>query len=115
MLVLGEQDAIAPQLGVQEVQAHLAEVLVLGEQVVEDAQRRLQIKVDNVFRSGLGLRKSTIHHQLKSETYVRHFLIERLRCEVEVIERNKVTLQQAGEQAEINPVRELGLQLSHLQ
>jgi hypothetical protein len=57
VLVLGEEvveDALAPQLEVQEVQeAHLAEVLVLGEQVVEDAQGRLQIKVDNVFRSGL--------------------------------------------------------------
>ena len=56
-LVLGEEvveDALAPQLEVQEVQeARLAEVLVLGEQVVEDAQGRLQIKVDNVFRSGL--------------------------------------------------------------
>ena len=37
LLVLGEQDALAPQLGVQEVQAHLAEVLVLGEEVVENA------------------------------------------------------------------------------
>merc|ERR1719237_734517 len=89
--------------------------LVLGEEIVEDAQGRLQIKVDNVFRSGLRLRKSTIHHELKSETYVCHFLIERLRCEVEVIEGDKVTLQQAGKQAEINPVRELGLQLGHLQ
>ena len=56
-LVLGEEvveDALAPQLEVQEVQeAHLAEVLVLGEEVVEDAQGRLQIKVDNVFRPGL--------------------------------------------------------------
>jgi len=57
----------------------LAEMLVLGEEVVEHPQRRLQVQVDNVFGSGLRLGKSTIHHQLKSETHVCHFFIERLR------------------------------------
>ena len=33
----------------------LAEMLVLGEEVVEHPQRRLQVQVDNVFGSGLQL------------------------------------------------------------
>ena len=102
----------------------LAEMLVLGEEIVEHAQGRLQIQVYNVFRPGLigimltsfflylhfylgfyhhfhfhhyfhfvvvaidvrylRLWKSPIHHQLKSETHVRHFLIERLKHFVKI-------------------------------
>ena len=46
-----EEVSLALQLEVEE--AHLAEVLVLGEEVVEDAQGGLQVKVDNVLRSSL--------------------------------------------------------------
>ena len=38
-----------------------------------------------------------------------------LRCKVEVIERNEVSLEEAGQETEINPVRELALKLSNLQ
>jgi len=77
MLVLGEE-VVEHHHHHQEV-FRLAEMLVLGEEIVEHPQRGLQVQVDNVFGSGLRLGKSTIHHQLKSETHVCHFFIERLR------------------------------------
>ena len=56
----------------------LAEVFVLGEQIVEDPQSGLQVQVDNVLRPGFGLRQTSIHHQLKSQADVCNFFLKGL-------------------------------------
>ena len=50
-----------------------------SEEVVEDAQSGLEIQIDNVLGPGLGLRQATIHHQLESQTNIRHFFVKRLK------------------------------------
>ena len=57
----------------------LVEVFVFGKQVVEYSQGGLEIQVDNVLGPRLGLRQTTIHHQLECETYVGDFLVKRLK------------------------------------
>ena len=56
----------------------LAEVLVLGEQVVQHPQGGLQVEVDDVLRSRFGLRQASIHHQLKSQADVGNFFVKGL-------------------------------------
>ena len=56
----------------------LAEMLVLGEQIVEHPQSGLQVQVDNVLRSGFRLRQTSIHHQLKSQADVGNFFVKGL-------------------------------------
>jgi hypothetical protein len=60
----------------QEVKSALSsvEVLVLGEQVVEDTQGRLEVQVDDVFGPGLWLRQARVLHQLKGQGHIRHLL-----------------------------------------
>ena len=53
-------------------------MFVLGEQIVQHSQGRLQVQVDDVLRSRLGLRKTSIHHQLKSQADVRNFFVKGL-------------------------------------
>ena len=57
----------------------LAEMFIFREEVVEDAESGLEIQVDNVLGPRLGLRQTTIHHQLECETYVGDFLVKRLK------------------------------------
>jgi len=57
----------------------LAEVLVLGEQVVQNSQRRFQVQIHDILRSCLWLWQASIHHQLESETNIGHFLVKGLR------------------------------------
>ena len=54
-------------------------MFVFSEEIVEDSESGLEIQIDNVLRSGLGLGQSSIHHQLKSQTDIGNFLIKRLK------------------------------------
>ena len=52
------------------------EVLVLGEEVVQDTQGRLQVQVDDVFGPGLGPRQAGVLHQFEGQGYVGNLLGE---------------------------------------
>ena len=57
----------------------LAEMLVLGEQVVEDPKSGLEVQVDDVLGPGLGLGQPGVLHQLKGQGHVRSLLVKRLK------------------------------------
>ncbi len=67
------------QVFLQDPAAPLAEMLVLGEQVVEHPERGLEVVVDDVLRPGLGLRQSGVLHQIEGQAHVGNALLEGLR------------------------------------
>ena len=57
----------------------LVEMFVFSEEIVEDSECGLEVQVYNVLWSRLGLRKSSIHHQLECQTHVSNSLVKRLK------------------------------------
>lgn len=90
-------------------------MFVLGEQVVQNPESRLEIQVYYILSTGLWLWKSAVHHQLEGQGHVSYALVKRLGSEVEVVERDKVALEQPGEQAQVHAVSKLRVQIRHLQ
>ena len=58
---------------------NLAEMFVFGEEIIEDPQGWLEVKVDNVFRPRFGLGKSGILHQLKGQGHISDLFLESLK------------------------------------
>ena len=54
-------------------------MFVFSEEIVEDSECGLEVQVYNVLWSRLGLRKSSIHHQLECQTHVSNSLVKRLK------------------------------------
>ena len=53
-------------------------MLIFSEEVVEYSQGRLEIQVNDVFRSCFGFWQSGVLHQLKSQSDIDDFLVKRL-------------------------------------
>ena len=55
-----------------------AEVLILCEQVVKHTKGGFEVKINNIFRSRFGLRKSSVQHQLEGKANVVYFFLKHL-------------------------------------
>ncbi len=59
-------------------------MLVLGEEVVQHPECGLEVKIDNVLGSGLGLGQTGVLHQLKGQGHVGNLFFKRLQLKLQI-------------------------------
>lgn len=87
---------------------------ILVEQIVEHSQRRLQVHVDNVLGTCLGLGQTHVLHQLKGESHIVHHLVSVLGRQVEVVQWHKESSEDSHQNAQVHTVPEVRAQVLDL-
>lgn len=92
----------------------LRNIPVLVKQIVEHAQRRLQVHVDNVLGTCLGLRQAHVLHQFKGEADVVHHLVGVLGRQMKVVQGHEEAAENAHQNAEVHAVPKVRAQVLDL-